>query len=86
MICVAVHGETDEATAQRMLDNESRFLKGTDGQPIPMGHWPRAKCEVLAVFTGENGAKLELPVNDWGFASTLRIGTEVVVSTVVSAP
>lgn len=87
MICVAVQGETNQALAQEMLNNtQNRFLKGEDGQPVPTGHWPLVKCEVLGVFTGENGARLELPVTDWAFAATLRIGTNVLVSTVVSAP
>ena len=51
--CVAVHGETDQATAQRVLDEKSRretvIVNGAP-VPLPVDAWPKVQCDVTAVF------------------------------------
>ena len=76
-ICVAVHGETDQATAQRVLDEKSRretvVVSGAP-VPLPVDAWPKARCDVTAVFQSAEGSRLDIAVRDWDVAAGLAVG------------
>jgi hypothetical protein len=75
--CVAVHGETDLVTAQRVLDEKSRretvIVNGAP-VPLPVDSWPKVQCDVTAVFQSVEGSRLDVVVRDWDVAAGLSIG------------
>ena len=71
MICAAIHGETDPVIAQRVLDDVTSQLR-----PLPdRASWPVAKCGVSAVFLDAEGTRLEIEIQDWDIAATLKANT-----------
>ena len=78
--CVAVHGETDQATAQRVLDEKSRretIVVSGAPVPLPVDAWPKARCDVTAVFQSTEGSRLDVAVRDWDVAAGLAVGVTV---------
>ena len=75
--CIAVHGETDLATAQRVLDEKSRretvLINGAP-VPLPVDAWPKASCDVTAVFQSAEGSRLDVAVRDWDVAAGVAVG------------
>ena len=73
MICVSIQGEVDRESAQRI-------------------HGEDVKCDALAVFLGniptimDIDYKLEMPIRDWEFASTMCIGRAIMTTVLQVIP
>ncbi len=65
-----IHGDTDKAAAHKR-HAESEVLSHVAEEARTPGP---ATCEVVAVFKGENGDRLELAVTDWAEAAALEVG------------
>ena len=80
MRCMAVQGETDEASAQKAWNDVRKNL--IDAKHDPAALPEKVRCEAMGVFWPlENGVpvsqgKLELPVYDWAAASQLKMGSD----------